>query len=66
MKFCKQHPEITRVKEESGDKSDTSQIYELWAQLVDNLNEMRGPTRTVKRWKEVGQKINHATYSKDL
>lgn len=52
MKFCKQHPEITRLKEESGDKSDSSQIYELWAQLVDNLNEMRGPTRTVKRWKE--------------
>ncbi|XP_011184939.1 uncharacterized protein Panc/cmk_0 isoform X2 [Zeugodacus cucurbitae] len=52
MLFCKQHPKLTGVKTESCNKSDTSQTHELWTQLVERLNEMQGPTQSVKMWKE--------------
>ncbi|XP_049306257.1 uncharacterized protein LOC125776746 [Bactrocera dorsalis] len=47
--FCKQHPELQRGKLTP---TNPQGLQILWLELADNLNALRGPTRSSAKWKE--------------
>ncbi|XP_049306266.1 uncharacterized protein LOC125776755 [Bactrocera dorsalis] len=47
--FCKQHPELQRGKLTP---TNPQGLQILWSELADNLNALRGPTRSAAKWKE--------------
>ncbi|XP_067630467.1 uncharacterized protein [Eurosta solidaginis] len=49
--YCKEHPEIPMYQTEKSYKTAPKRVQDLWTQLVNELNAMRGPTRDVKRWR---------------
>ncbi|XP_017475618.1 PREDICTED: uncharacterized protein LOC108365911 [Rhagoletis zephyria] len=50
IEFCKKHPEISQKRWYG--KIAPLHVQELWSQLAEKLNSMKGPTRTLKKWKE--------------
>ncbi|XP_039954230.1 period circadian protein homolog 1-like [Bactrocera tryoni] len=47
--FCKQHPELQRAKLTP---TNPQGLQILWSELADNLNALRGPTRSAAKCKE--------------
>ncbi|XP_050340437.1 uncharacterized protein LOC126766763 [Bactrocera neohumeralis] len=47
--FCKQHPELQWVKLTP---TNPQGLQILWLELADNLNALRGPTRSSAKWRE--------------
>ncbi|XP_050337904.1 sterile alpha motif domain-containing protein 1-like [Bactrocera neohumeralis] len=47
--FCKQHPELQRGKLTP---TNPQGLQILWSELADNLNALRGPSRSAAKWKE--------------
>ncbi|XP_049302217.1 uncharacterized protein LOC125775608 [Bactrocera dorsalis] len=47
--FCKPHPELQRGKLTP---TNPQGLQILWSELADNLNALRGPTRSAAKWRE--------------
>ncbi|XP_039957763.1 uncharacterized protein LOC120772929 [Bactrocera tryoni] len=47
--FCKQHPELQRG---NLTPPNPQGLQILWSELADNLNALRGPTRSAAKWRE--------------
>ncbi|XP_067625627.1 uncharacterized protein [Eurosta solidaginis] len=53
LSLVQSHP---RIRQNKNDPTNPKRMEELWAELAEHLNALRGPTRTPAKWKE---SLNH-------
>ncbi|XP_036343825.1 uncharacterized protein LOC118753078 [Rhagoletis pomonella] len=49
VQFCREDPELQKGK---NSPCSSKLMQSPWTQVADSLNDMRGPTRSVAKWKD--------------